>query len=80
MFAEQSTFLDKQLDDSLCNELEKRLEGRGPCQAFLSSLEATIEQCRKSPAEYPTAEKAIRLRNDLMKTYARVVATFRPQT
>ncbi len=80
MFAELSNYLDEQLDDSLCNELEKHLDGCGPCQAFLSSLEATIEQCRKSPAECPTGRKATRLRNELMKNYARVVTTFRPQT
>jgi RNA polymerase sigma-70 factor (ECF subfamily) len=80
MFAELSNYLDEQLDDSLCNELEKHLEGCGPCKAFLSSLEATIEHCRKLPAECPTGKKAIRLRNELMKNYARVVTTFRPQT
>ncbi len=80
MFAELSNYLDEQLDDSLCNELEKHLDGCGPCQVFLSSLEATIEQCRKSPAECPDGRKAIRLRNELMKNYARVVTTLRPQT
>lgn len=79
MFAELSNYLDEQMDDSLCDELEKHLDGCGPCQAFLSSLEVTIEQCRKSPAECPTGEKAVRLRNELMKTYARAVTTFRPQ-
>ena len=80
MFAELSNYLDEQLDDSLCEELEKHLEGCGPCKAFLSGLEATIEQCRRWPAECPTGEKTGRLRNKVMKDYARVVATLRPQT
>ncbi|MGB7623893.1 MAG: sigma-70 family RNA polymerase sigma factor [Terriglobia bacterium] len=80
MFAELSNYLDEQLDDSLCNELEKHLDGCGPCQAFLSSLEATIELCRKSPAECPTGRKASRLRRELMKNYAHAVTTFRSQT
>jgi len=80
MFAELSNYLDERLDDSLCDELERHMDGCGPCKAFLSSLEATIEQCRKSPAECPTLKKTIRLRNELMQNYARVVATFRPQT
>jgi RNA polymerase sigma-70 factor, ECF subfamily len=46
MFAELSNCLDEQLDDSLCEELERHLGGCEPCKAFLSSLEATIEQCR----------------------------------
>jgi RNA polymerase sigma-70 factor (ECF subfamily) len=79
MFAELSNYLDEQLDDSLCEELEGHLDGCGPCKAFLSSLEATIEQCRRSPAECPTGKQAIRLRKELMKNYARVVTTLRPQ-
>ena len=78
MFAELSNYLDEQLDDSLCDELEKHLDGCGPCKVFLASLEATIEQCRKSPAEGPSGRTAARLRKDLMKDYARAVATVRP--
>jgi RNA polymerase sigma-70 factor (ECF subfamily) len=78
MFAELSNYLDEQLDDSLCEELERHLDGCGPCRVFLASLEATIEQCRKSPAESPTERTAIRLRRELMKNYARAVATIRP--
>ena len=78
MFAELSNYLDEQLDDSLCDELEKHLDGCGPCKAFLASLEATIEQCRRSPAECPTGKKAVSVRKQLMKDYALVVATVRP--
>lgn len=77
MFAELSNYLDEQLDDSLCVELERHLEGCGPCKAFLASLEATIQECRRSPAECPTRERATSARKQLMKNYARVVATFR---
>jgi RNA polymerase sigma-70 factor, ECF subfamily len=80
MFAELSNYLDEQLDDSLCDELEKHLDSCGPCKAFLSSLEAAIEQCRRSPAECPTGKKAVKLREELMKNYARLVPTLRPQT
>lgn len=80
MFAELSTYLDEQLDNSLCEELEQHLDGCGPCKAFLASLEATIEQCRKSPAECPAGEKVVRLRKELLKNYGRVLAAFRPET
>ena len=73
MFAELSNYLDEQLDDSLCEELERHLNGCGPCKAFLSSLEATIEQCRKSPAEEPDREKAVELRTKLLADYERMV-------
>jgi len=78
MFAELSNYLDEQLDDSLCEELEKHLDGCGPCKVFLATLEATIEQCRKSPTDSPSGKTAIRLRKELMKNYARAVATVRP--
>ncbi len=78
MFAELSNYLDEQLDDSLCDEIERHLDGCGPCKVFLASLEATIEHCRKSPAENPSGTTAAKLRKELMKNYNRAVAAVRP--
>lgn len=80
MFAELSNYLDDQLDDSLCEELEKHIGGCGPCKVFLASLEATIEQCRKVPAECPTSKEAARLRKELVRNYKRAVATLATQS
>jgi RNA polymerase sigma-70 factor, ECF subfamily len=80
MFAELSNYLDDQLDDSLCEELEKHIGGCGPCKVFLDSLEATIEQCRKAPAECPTSKEASRLRRELVRNYKRAVATLATQS
>ena len=80
LFAELSNYLDDQLDDSLCGELEKHIGGCGPCQVFLASLEATIEQCRKAPAECPTSKHATRLRKELVRNYKRAVATLATQS
>ena len=77
MFAELSNYLDEQLDDSLCEELERHMNGCGPCQAFLATLEATIEQCRRSPAECPPARSSSKLRDELMEDYQRVTAALR---
>jgi len=79
MFAELSNYLDEQLDDSLCEELERHLGGCEPCKAFLSSLEATIEQCRTSPAECPSSKKAVRLRRQLRKNYEQALAVVGPK-
>jgi len=73
MFAELSDYLDEKLDDSLCEELEKHLDGCEPCKAFLSSLEAIIEQCRKSPSECPDPKKAAKLRQQLLWNYERAL-------
>ena len=79
MFAELSNYLDEQLDESLCEELERHLGGCEPCKAFLSSLEATIEQCRTSPAECPLSKKAVRLRKQLLRNYEQTLAVVRPK-
>ncbi len=73
MFAELSNYLDERLDDSLCDELERHLSGCEPCQAFLASLKATIEQCRRSPAEGPDREKAVGLRMKVLADYELMV-------
>jgi RNA polymerase sigma-70 factor (ECF subfamily) len=79
MFAELSNYLDEQLDDSLCDELEKHLDGCEPCQVFVATLKATIEQCRKVPGECPTGGNAVRFRKELMKKYASAMTAVRPQ-
>jgi RNA polymerase sigma-70 factor (ECF subfamily) len=79
MFAELSDYLDEQLDDSLCEELERHMTGCEPCQAFIATLEATIEQCRKSERDCPPSE-AVKLRQELMEKYQRVNAAIRPNS
>ena len=69
MFAELSNYLDDELDDSLCEELEKHMDGCEPCKAFLSSLEQSIRQCRTAPNESPDPRIAARLRRELMSEY-----------
>jgi RNA polymerase sigma-70 factor, ECF subfamily len=69
MFAAPSNYLDEQLDDSLCEELEKHLDGCGPCKAFLASLEATIEDCRRLPNQSPDRATASKLRKELLHQY-----------
>lgn len=73
MFAELSNYLDDELDDSLCDELEKHMDGCEPCKAFLSSLEKSIQQCRMAPNESPDPRVAARLRRELMAEYQKLM-------
>lgn len=73
MFAELSNYLDEQLDDSLCEELERHMDGCEPCQAFIASLERAVEQCRKSPMEVPDRRKTAQLRKQLLLEYDRAL-------
>ncbi|MGB8474791.1 MAG: sigma-70 family RNA polymerase sigma factor [Candidatus Acidiferrum sp.] len=77
MFAELSNYLDEELDDSLCEELEKHLDGCEPCKAFLSSLESSIQQCRNLPKESPDPAVAARLRRQLIGEYHGLMADIR---
>ncbi len=69
MFAELSNYLDDELDDSLCDELEKHMDGCEPCKAFLSSLEKSIQQCRMAPNESADPRVTARLRRELLSEY-----------
>jgi RNA polymerase sigma-70 factor (ECF subfamily) len=51
IFANLSNYLDGVLDQTLCDELERHLEGCEPCKLFLASLQKTIEQTRRLPVE-----------------------------
>ena len=74
MFEELSNYIDDQLDDSLCEELEQHLDGCAPCGVFLASLEATIQQCRMLPADAPGRKKAQALCRQVVYDYQRTVA------
>jgi RNA polymerase sigma-70 factor, ECF subfamily len=74
MFAQLSNYLDDELDDSLCAELEKHIDGCEPCKTFLASLEAAIRQCRRSPNESPDPRVAARLRRELLTEYQAVMS------
>jgi RNA polymerase sigma-70 factor (ECF subfamily) len=73
LFAELSNYLDEEMDDSLCAELEKHLNGCGPCQAFLSDLERSIEQCKTAANEVPDPVRAAKLRSQLLSQYEEVL-------
>jgi RNA polymerase sigma-70 factor (ECF subfamily) len=75
MFAGLSDYLDGELDDFSCEEIETHLNGCEPCKKFLRSLESTIQHCRQSPADCPDRERAAALRKKLLATYSRALAT-----
>jgi RNA polymerase sigma-70 factor, ECF subfamily len=74
MFAELSNYLDDELDDSLCEELEKHMDGCEPCKAFLSSLERSIQQCRMAPNKSPDPRVTAKLRRELLSEYQGLMA------
>ncbi len=75
MFAGLSDYLDGELDEFSCEEIESHLEGCEPCKKFLRSLEAAIQTCQKSPAECPDQRTTTALRKQLLATYSRALAS-----
>jgi len=74
MFAGLSDYLDGQLDDFSCEEIETHLDGCQPCKKFLRSLETAIKRCQHSPTERPDPNQAAALRKQLLATYSRALA------
>jgi len=50
LFARLSEYLDGELPEKLCEEIESHLDGCPPCQAFLESLERTMRLIESSEA------------------------------
>jgi len=75
MFAGLSDYLDGELDEFSCQEIEAHLEGCEPCKKFLDSLRASIQTCQESPAECPDPQKNAILRKQLLATYSRALAS-----
>jgi len=74
IFAGLSDYLDGQLDDFSCEEIEAHMNGCEPCKKFLGSLEKTIKRCQNSPVDCPDRERAAALRKKLLATYSRALA------
>jgi RNA polymerase sigma-70 factor (ECF subfamily) len=74
MFAGLSDYLDGELDDFSCEEIEAHIEGCEPCKKFLNSLRATIHACQQSPADCADGRKTAILRKQLLATYSRALA------
>jgi RNA polymerase sigma-70 factor (ECF subfamily) len=75
MFAGLLDYLDGQLDDFSCAEMEAHLNGCEPCKDFLRNLESTIKRCQDSSAACPDPIKAAALRKQLLAAYSRALAS-----
>jgi len=78
MFAQLSDYLDEELDGSLCEELERHMDGCEPCKAFLSSLQRSIELCRKTPGETLDPKLACELRRNVLSQFQAALANNKP--
>jgi len=75
MFAGLSDYLEGELDDFSCAEIETHMNRCEPCKQFLQSLEQSIQRCRELPAQCPDQRRATEMRKQLLSTYSRALAT-----
>ncbi len=50
LFARLSEFLDGELTEEICQEIQAHMEGCEPCQALSRTLQRTVELCRQLPS------------------------------
>jgi anti-sigma factor RsiW len=70
-----SDYLNLDLPNEACREVENHLAGCAPCDEFAENLRATVELCRRyRPAELP-APMGDEARARLLAAYGRMLAT-----
>ena len=80
MFAALSDYLDEELDDSLCSELEKHMSGCVPCQAFVQDLRLTIREIKTYKSESLDRNAAAAIRRIVLQKYEAALKPFKPAT
>jgi anti-sigma factor RsiW len=74
IFALLSDYLNLELPEDACREVEQHLSGCAPCVEFAQSLRKTVELChRYEPKEMP-APIGEAAREELMAAYRRMLA------
>jgi len=74
IFALLSDYLDRELPDELCRDIDRHIADCPPCVSFVESLRKTIELCRSAKeldAPPPLAESA---RRELFAAYQAMLA------
>ena len=74
IFAALSDYLDQTLDPTMCDELEKHMEGCTPCEAFLADLELTVERCRAFDPQSKSKQQS-KMREKVLLEYRRVLSS-----
>ena len=75
VFARLSEYLDQELPDDLCEQIEKHIAGCAPCVQFGESLKKSVEACRRlsSGADSPPISDS--QREQLREAYERMRAS-----
>jgi anti-sigma factor RsiW len=77
VFAELSAYLDAELPEEACQEIEEHVAGCVPCIEFVNSLRKTVEICRRyEPGALPEP-LTTRAREQLLGAYRSMLSARR---
>jgi predicted anti-sigma-YlaC factor YlaD len=65
IFSLLSMYLDKELDGSSCEWINRHVKNCKPCKAFLNTLRKTIRLCNKFKPEYKFRIQRVKPNKDL---------------
>jgi len=68
-FEKISEYLDGELDDRICKEIEEHLKNCPECLECLNSLKKSIQLCKKAGYEEMPADIRERLRSNLLDCF-----------
>jgi len=63
LFERLSEYVDGELSQEICQEIQRHMEGCTPCVAFAKTLKKTAEMCRRLPSKPIPPDVAADLRN-----------------
>ncbi len=69
IFETLSDYLDDDLDAEACDAIETHLGKCAPCQAFLNTLQRTVDFCRDATVESLNDAGRAELRESLKRAY-----------
>jgi RNA polymerase sigma-70 factor (ECF subfamily) len=74
LFAMLSEYLDHELPDSICHEIDAHISSCPPCVQFVESLRKTVSLCRSLDPGAPSGPLQREAREELLACYRRMLA------
>jgi len=63
LFAQLSEYLDRELDEQTCSEIDRHLDTCRPCRVCMETLKKTVDVCRNLDHEQVPPDFSRRLRD-----------------
>jgi anti-sigma factor RsiW len=80
IFESLSDYLDDDLDAEECDQIETHVEKCTPCQAFLNTLQRTVDFCRDATVVSLNDARQADLRESLKLRYLDAVSSLPPRS